>query len=121
LCLATLINGIKKLGIMKIQFDTNQFLKEISKSKSYFHTFINKENLAAGILRLEPGEKDTQGPHDSDEIYYIIRGNGFLNIDGKDYSISEGMSYYVAKNLEHKFHGNKKELIVLYFFGGPDS
>jgi mannose-6-phosphate isomerase-like protein (cupin superfamily) len=106
---------------LKIQFDTNQFLKDISKSNSYFHTFINKENLAAGIILLKPGEKDTQAPHDSDEIYYIIRGDGFLNIDGKDYSISEGMSYYVAKNLEHKFHGNKKELVVLYFFGGPDS
>ncbi len=93
----------------------------MSKSKSYFHTFINKENLAAGILQLEPGEKDTQEPHESDEIYYIIKGDGFLNIGGKDYSISEGMSYYVAKNLKHNFHGNKKELLVLYFFGGPDS
>ena len=107
--------------MLKIQFDTNQFLKDISKGNSYFHTFINKENLAAGILRLAPGEKDTQSTHDSDEIYYIIRGDGFLNIDGKDHSISEGMSYFVAKNLVHKFHGNKKELVVLYFFGGPDS
>src|SRR2546423_1769448 len=80
-----LINGIRKHGILKIQFDTNQFLKNISKSNSYFHTFINKENLAAGILRLEPKESDTQRPHNSDEIYYIIRGDGFLNIDGKEY------------------------------------
>jgi mannose-6-phosphate isomerase-like protein (cupin superfamily) len=107
--------------MLKIQFDTNQYLKEIARSNSYFHTFINKENLAAGILRLEPGEKDTQAPHDSDEIYYIIRGDGFLNIDGKDYSVSEGISYFVERNLKHKFHGNKKELVVLYFFGGPDS
>jgi mannose-6-phosphate isomerase-like protein (cupin superfamily) len=121
LCLITLINGIRKHIPLKIQFDTNQFLKDISKTNSYFHTFINKENLAAGILRLEPKEEDTQAPHESDEIYYIIHGDGFLNIGGKDYSISEGMSYYVAKNLEHKFHGNKKELVVLYFFGGPDS
>ncbi|HYL67507.1 MAG TPA: cupin domain-containing protein [Nitrosopumilaceae archaeon] len=116
-----MINGIRKHSMLKIQFDTNQFLKDISKGKSYFHTFINKENLAAGIILLKPGDKDTQGPHDSDEIYYIIRGDGFLNIDGKDHSISEGMSYYVAKNIQHKFHGNKKELVVLYFFGGPDS
>jgi mannose-6-phosphate isomerase-like protein (cupin superfamily) len=106
---------------LKIQFDINQYLKEIAKSDSYFHTFINKENLAAGILRLAPGEKDTQAPHGSDEIYYVIRGDGFLNIDGEDYAISDGLSYFVAKNLEHKFHGNKKELVVLYFFGGPDS
>ena len=110
-----------KLDTLKIQFDTKEYLKEISKSKSYFHTFINKDNLAAGILRLMPGKEDTQEPHDSDEIYYIVRGNGFLNIDNKDYSISDGMSYYVAKNTQHRFHGNTKELVVLYFFGGPDS
>ncbi|HMK32712.1 MAG TPA: cupin domain-containing protein [Nitrosopumilaceae archaeon] len=106
---------------MKIEFDTNQYIKNIAKGNSYFHTFINRDNLAAGILRLGPGEEDTQTPHDSDEIYYVIRGDGFLNIDGKDYSISEGMSYFVEKNLEHRFHGNKKELVVMYFFAGPDS
>ncbi len=106
---------------MKIEFDTKEYIKNIAKAKSYFHTFINKDNLAAGIIRLEPGDEDAQAPHESDEIYYIIKGDGFLNIDGKDYAISEGISYFVAKNIKHKFHGNKQELIVLYFFGGPDS
>jgi len=106
---------------MKIEFDTNEYLQNIAKSKSYFHTFINRNNLAAGILRLEPGEEDTQTPHDSDEIYYVLRGDGFLNIGGKDYSILGGKAYFVAKNTEHKFYGNKNELVVLYFFSGPDS
>ena len=106
---------------MKIEFDTNEYLKALSKDSSYFHTFINRENLAAGILRLAPGEEDTQSPHESDEIYYVIRGNGFLKIGDKDYKISQGMSYFVAKNIDHRFHGNTVELVVLYFFGGPDS
>ena len=106
---------------MKIDFDINEYIKNIAKSSSYYYTFINRNSLAAGVLRLEPGEKDTQTPHESDEIYYVIRGDGFLNISGKDYPISETKAYFVGKNLEHKFHGNKKELVVLYFFGGPDS
>lgn len=106
---------------MKIEFNTNEYIKNIAKNGSYYHTFINRENLAAGVLRLNPGEKDTQTPHESDEIYYVIRGDGFLNISGKDHPISEGKAYFVGKNIEHKFHGNKKELIVLYFFGGSDS
>lgn len=106
---------------MKIEFNTKEYLKNLGKGKSYFHTFINRENLAAGIIRLEPGEEDTQTPHESDEIYYVIQGNGFLNIADKDYKISKGMSYFVAKNIEHRFHGNTGELVVLYFFGGPDS
>jgi mannose-6-phosphate isomerase-like protein (cupin superfamily) len=105
---------------LKIAFDTNKFVKKIAKSSTYFHTFLNRENIAAGILRLDPGEKDTQDPHENDEIYYIVKGNGFLTIDNKDYPISEGMSYYVTKKIPHRFHGNTKELIVLYFFGGSD-
>jgi len=106
---------------VKIEFDTNEYLQNIAKSKSYFHTFINRNSLAAGIIRLEPDEEDTQAPHDSDEIYYVVRGDGFLNVEGKDHPVSSGKAYFVAKNVEHKFHGNKNELVVLYFFGGPDS
>ena len=106
---------------MKVEFDINEYVNKIAKSGSYYHTFINKDSLASGVLRLEPGGKDTQIPHENDEIYYIIRGDGFLNIAGKDYPISEARAYFVGKNIEHRFHGNKKELVVLYFFGGPDS
>jgi len=81
----------------------------------------NRETLAAGIILLQPGEEDTQAPHDSDEIYYVIRGNGYLKINKKDYPVSEGKAFFVAKNVEHFFFGNSKELVALYFFGGPDS
>ena len=106
---------------MKIKFDTIEYLNKLKKSNSYFHTFINRESLAAGILSLKPGEEDTQEPHTSDEIYYILEGNGYLKINKKDYKISPGMAYYVPKDIEHCFFGNTKQLIVLYFFGGSDS
>ena len=70
---------------MKLEFDINQYFDKIKKnSNQYFHTFINKQSLAAGVLLLHPSEKDTQTPHDYDEIYYIIKGNGFLKINKKD-------------------------------------
>ena len=107
---------------MKLEFDTNQYIKEIkNKDEEYFHTFINKQSLAAGILFLKPGEEDTQEPHDDDEIYYIISGDGYLKINNKDYQVSEGKVFFVAKNVKHYFFGNSKNLTVLYFFGGPDS
>ncbi len=106
---------------MKLDFDTNQYIDEIRKNENYFHTFINRETLAVGVLVLQPGEEDTQTPHDSDEVYYIVKGDGFLKINKKDYPVLEGKVFFVQKDIEHYFFGNKKELIVLYFFGGPDS
>ncbi len=106
---------------MKLEFDLSTYLGKIKKSGSYFHTFINRESLATGVLVLQPGEEDTQVPHTSDEVYYVIEGNGFLKIKDKDYKVSKDKVFFVAKDVEHNFHGNKKELKVLYFFGGPDT
>ena len=106
---------------MKLDFDLNNSIKKIKKSNTYFHTFINKPSLAAGVLVLKPGEEDTQEPHDSDEVYYVISGDGFLKIKDKDYKVSKDKVFFVAKDVEHYFYGNKKELKVLYFFGGPDT
>ena len=106
---------------MKLEFDLAAYFEKIKKSSSYFQTFINKDSLAAGVLVLQAGEEDTQTPHDSDEVYYIISGDGFLKIKNIDYKVSKDKLFFVAKDVEHYFHGNKKELKVLYFFGGPDT
>jgi len=106
--------------LLKIAFDTNEYIEKITKSDKYFYTLLNQEKLAAGVLRLDPSEEDVQEPHESDEVYYIVKGDGFIRIGKKDYPVSEGMLYYVTKKIPHKFHGNKKELVALYVFGGPD-
>lgn len=106
---------------MKLDFDLSTYAEKIKNSSSYFYTFINRDSLAAGLLILKPGEEDTQTPHESDEVYYVISGDGFLRIKDKDYEVSKDKLFFVAKNIEHYFHGNSKELKVLYFFGGPDS
>lgn len=106
---------------MKLDFDLSTYTEKIKNSSSYFYTFINRDSLAAGLLILKPGEEDTQTPHESDEVYYVISGDGFLRIKDKDYEVSKDKLFFVAKNIEHYFHGNSKELKVLYFFGGPDS
>ena len=106
---------------MKLDYNITNFIEKIKESDEYFHTFINKQSLAAGVLVLQPGEEDTQEPHESDEVYFILKGDGFLKIKNKNYSVEKNKMYFVAKNIEHFFCGNKKELIVLYFFGGPDS
>ncbi len=106
---------------MKLEFDLATYIGKIKKSSSYFYTFINRDSLATGVLVLKPGEEDTQEPHDDDEVYYVISGDGFLKIKDKDYKVSKDKLFFVAKGVEHYFHGNTKELKVLYFFGGPDT
>jgi mannose-6-phosphate isomerase-like protein (cupin superfamily) len=106
---------------LKLEYDLTTYIEKIKNSGSYFSTFIDKESLAAGVLLLKPDEEDTQAPHENDEVYFIISGNGFLKIKDKDYDVSKNKLFFVAKNVKHFFHGNTEELRVLYFFGGSDS
>jgi mannose-6-phosphate isomerase-like protein (cupin superfamily) len=106
---------------LKLEFNLQDNLEKIKKGNSYFHTFINKDNLATGILILKPGEEDTQEPHESDEVYFVISGNGYLKIKNKNYKVSKDKLFFVAKDVVHYFHSNTQELKVLYFFGGPDN
>ena len=106
---------------MKLDFDLSIYLGKIKKSSNFFHTFINRDSLAAGVLVLQPGEQDTQEPHQNDEVYFIISGDGFLKIKNKDYPVTKDKLFFVAKDVEHYFHSNSVELKVLYFFGGSDS
>ena len=74
---------------MKLDFDVDEYIKKIKNGNEYFHTFINRTNLAVGVLVLQPGEEDTQEPHENDEVYLILKGDGFLKIKDKDYPISK--------------------------------
>ena len=80
---------------MKLEYDLTTYLEKIENSGSYFSTFIDKASLAAGVLLLEPGEEDTQNPHENDEIYFILSGNGFLKIKNKDYMRSQKTSCFL--------------------------
>ena len=106
---------------MKFEYDTLDYIRKINKGTSYFDTFLNKNSLSAGILILKPDEEDTQLPHDSDEMYYVLEGDGFWKIKNKKYKLKKGKAFFVPKNTEHYFFGNKKKLSVLYFFGGLDN
>lgn len=108
---------------MKLDFNITRYIKKLQdkNTTNYFHTFMNRSTLAVGLLLLKPGHIDSQLPHDTDEVYYILAGDGYLRIRNKDYTVKPNKIFFVKKNTIHYFHGNKKELHAIYFFGGPDS
>jgi mannose-6-phosphate isomerase-like protein (cupin superfamily) len=50
-------------------------------------------------------------------VYYVIEGSGFIKLDGKDHQISDGTYIFVPAKADHRFHGNKQDLAILYALG----
>jgi mannose-6-phosphate isomerase-like protein (cupin superfamily) len=94
-------------------FDINKFLSNIPKS-GYFIDVMDTPTMEVGIINLKKDQEDTQQPHTSDEIYYVIRGRGTIEIDGIKNEVNPGKIIYIPKKIRHSFHAISNELIVLY-------
>jgi mannose-6-phosphate isomerase-like protein (cupin superfamily) len=96
--------------------DIRKLYSKMDRDNSEFLTFFDLEHLQVGILRLRPGEIDTQEPHSTDEVYMVLEGDGFIEIGNKSYDLNKDLFIYVPAQVKHRFHGNKQEIVVLYFF-----
>ncbi len=96
-------------------FELKDLLSKIAKDE-YFYDFLKVRHLEAGVLRLYPGQADTQQPHSEDELYYVIEGDGFIEVGKEQKPVSNGSIIFVPAEMNHKFYGNKTELVVLYMF-----
>jgi|SoiMethySBSTD1v2_1073268.scaffolds.fasta_scaffold2796122_2 mannose-6-phosphate isomerase-like protein (cupin superfamily) len=99
-------------------FDLDSILLTLEKkgNSSYFLDFIHNGSFEVGVLRLNPGQKDTQGPHSEDELYFVLEGNGYINILENNLKIRKGSCIFVPSKTKHYFHGNTERLVVLYVF-----
>jgi len=94
-------------------FDIDTFLSNFPKSR-YFIDVMNTSTMEVGIINLKKDQEDTQQPHDSDEIYYVISGSGTIEIDGINNEVNPGKIIYIPKRICHSFHAISNELVVLY-------
>lgn len=79
------------------------------------------DSITMGIAEIKPGgtEKDLHlHRHEAAEAYYILSGNGYVNIDGKVSKLSIGTAVFVPSNSLHAI-GNDGDAVlrVLYVFG----
>jgi mannose-6-phosphate isomerase-like protein (cupin superfamily) len=96
--------------------DIRSLIPKMDLDNSGFHNFFDLQHLQVGILRLKPGELDTQEPHSSDEIYLVLEGDGFIEIGKKAYMVKKDLFIFVPAEVRHRFYGNTKEILVIYFF-----
>lgn len=94
-------------------FDIDTFLSNFHKSQ-YFIDVMNTSTMEVGIINLKKDQEDTQQPHVSDEIYYVISGSGTIEIDGIKNEVNPGKIIYIPKRICHSFHAISNELVVLY-------
>ena len=93
-------------------------------SGDLWREFLNVQNLSLGIYRVSKGTDDKQNhtPHDRDEVYVGLAGQGCLTADSRTFPMTTNTVVYVKAGVEHHFHDVSEDLSLLVFFtGGPSS
>ena len=78
--------------------------------------FLRVPSLSAGLYTLAAGAIDTQEPHTEDEVYYVISGRGFIQVDQESRQVEAASLVFVKAHVEHRFHTITEDLRVLVIF-----
>lgn len=79
------------------------------------------ERFSAGVVRVKPGKGHERHTHpDSDEILYIIRGEGEQEVADKTRDIKAGDTVYIPEGTEHgTLNTGWEPLIFLAVYAPP--
>jgi mannose-6-phosphate isomerase-like protein (cupin superfamily) len=91
-----------------------------SKGKLYLE-FLRVPAMSAGVYVLPKGGSDPQKPHREDELYYVVRGHGRMQIGAEHSDVRAGSVIFVEAAVEHRFYDIQEELEVLVFFAPAET
>jgi mannose-6-phosphate isomerase-like protein (cupin superfamily) len=78
--------------------------------------------LAHGSMSVElyaPQGTDPQGPHEQDELYFIIAGSGEFVCGDERARFAPGMALFVPAGTPHRFEGFSDDFATWVVFWGP--
>ena len=97
-------------------YELFHLLDQQNQSEQDYLEFLRVPALSAGLYMLAAGAVDMQEPHTEDEIYYVISGRGFIQVDQESRPVEAGSLVYVKALVEHRFHTITENLRVLVIF-----
>ena len=71
-----------------------------------------KDGAAAEVHHLEITDAKLHYHQRTDEIYYVIDGQGWMRLDGEEIELSPGVVVYVPRGVKHKAWGQLKVLVT---------
>jgi mannose-6-phosphate isomerase-like protein (cupin superfamily) len=99
-------------------FDTRDAVERLRAAGGGYEIVHESPGLELGVYVLVAPEPDRQQPHEDDEVYVVLEGNGTLEVEGDRVDLREGQAVFVPAGADHRFVGYE-QLAVLVVFERP--
>lgn len=78
--------------------------------------FLRESSMSLGLYVLPAGGVDNQQPHTEDEVYYVLSGQGAIQVNDESRPVQPGTIIFVKAGEVHRFHSITEGLSLLVFF-----
>ena len=102
-------------------FTIRKLIREQAAGERPYLEFLRRESMSLGLYVLPAGGIDPQQPHNEDEVYYVISGQGQVTVGNETRPVQPGSIIFVSAQAPHKFHHITETLQLLVFFAPPES
>jgi mannose-6-phosphate isomerase-like protein (cupin superfamily) len=99
-----------------MHISTKEALEKLSKKNQLFLELFTHGSMSIEVYK--PIKKDLQQPHDKDEIYVVISGEGDFYSDGKTVKFKKGDFLFVPAGVEHRFKNFSNDFSTWVIFYG---
>jgi mannose-6-phosphate isomerase-like protein (cupin superfamily) len=84
----------------------------------YPETGFDAMTLCLGVVEIDPGHHSPLHRHRCEEVYYVVRGVGELESDGRRYPLSPGCAVLNRPGVVHRVHNTGSETLQLVVVAG---
>ena len=102
-------------------FTIQKLITEQAARERPYLEFLRHDSMSLGLYVLPADGIDPQQPHDEDEVYYIVSGQGQITVGEETEPVQPGSIVFVAAHVPHKFHDILEDLKILVFFAPPET
>ena len=96
-------------------FDVAHVAERLSAGDGGYEVVHESPGVEVGVYVLVAPEPDRQQPHEWDEIYVVLEGNGVLTVEDEDIPLEEGGAVFVRARAEHRFSAYEHLSVLVLF------
>lgn len=95
-------------------------VEELESTDERHRELLDEESLTVEVGRYPGGSAAPKNPHNEDELYYVVSGNGKVRVGDETHSVEAGDLVYVEAGLEHDFFAIEETIVALIVFAAAE-
>jgi quercetin dioxygenase-like cupin family protein len=80
--------------------------------------FEDASTLCLGLVEIDPGHHSPLHRHKCEEVYYVVKGSGEIEVEGERHSFGPGSAIFNRPNTIHRVWNTGDETVQLVVVGG---